>query len=218
MRRLLNLVSLVRENYTTTYYERGLTGTSDCNEFIPVYAISCHKLLVFKEVDARVMEYTMPTTNIPRYSRFRNYAYLISHLKGGTTPMIYNFKVAGQDCNVNVDRGIIYDNEGDILMCLAINKDYLFNTSKEALTTDPEIPQFVVFISNLLEDPRYKNLKKKLNELYLDIAKQMGLDVVYTSRIKEWLFKNNVKPLKFKSIAQLNKHLKEEIPPKILEM
>ena len=39
-----------------------------------------------------------------------------------------------------------------------------------------------------------------------------------TSRINNWLFKNNVKPLKFKTVIQMNKHLKEEVPKRILEM
>ena len=75
-----------------------------------------------------------------------------------------------------------------------------------------------VFISNLIDDPLYKNIKKKLNDLYIDIAKQVGLDIVTTSRINNWLFKNNVKPLKFKTVMQMNKHLKEEVPQRILEM
>ena len=218
MRRLLNLNSIIQTNYAEINYRTRITGTSDCNEYIPVYAISNHKLLVFKDSNAKVMEYNMPINDIQSYNYVRTYADMIIKIKDARNPCKYNFKVAGVNHNLNLDRGMVYDNNGNILMCLAINKDYLFSLDSEVLKTNPDYTQFVIFISNLLDDPLYKNIKKKLNELYIDIAKQIGLDIVTTSRINNWLFKNNTKPLKFKNIIQLNKHLKEEVPKRILEM
>ena len=218
MRRLLNLRSIIQTNYAENNYRTRITGTSDCNEYIPVYAISNHKLLVFKDSNTRVMEYSMPINDIQDYNYVRTYSDLIIKIKYATNPYKYNFKVAGVNHNLNLDRGMVYDNNGNILMCLAINKDYLFSLDSEVLKTNPDYTQFVIFISNLLDDPLYKNIKKKLNELYIDIAKQVGLDIVTTSRINNWLFKNNVKPLKFKTVVQMNKHLKEEVPKRILEM
>ena len=218
MRRLLNLSSIIQTNYIESNYRTKTIGTSDCNEYIPVYAISSHTLLVFKDSNTRVMEYSMPINDIQGYNYVRTYSDLIIKIKYATNPCKYNFKVAGVNHNLNLDRGMVYDNNGNVLMCLAINKDYLFSVDSEVLKTNPDYTQFVVFISNLLDDPTYKNIKKKLNELYIDVAKQVGLDIVTTSRINNWLFKNNVKPLKFKTVIQMNKHLKEEVPKRILEM
>ena len=219
MRRLLNLSSIVQTNYVENNYRTRITGTSDCNEYIPVYAISSHTLLTFKDSDIKVMEYNMPTSEIPSYNYVRAYNDLVLRLRGGLTPTKYIFKVSGNTYNINIDRGILYDNEGNILMCLSINRDYLFSlTSDQMKNESVDYTQFVVFISNLLDEPIYKNIKKKLNELYIDVAKQVGLDIVTTSRIKNWLFKNNVKPLKFKTVMQMNKHLKEEVPKRILEL
>ena len=218
MRRLLNLNSIIQLSYVEVNYRTGITGTSDCNEYIPVYAISSHKLLSFKDTDIRVMEYKMPISEISGYNSIRTYSDLAYCLREVRNPNRYNFKLAGVNHNVNVDRGMLYDNSGNVLMCLAINKEYLFEIDSETLKTSPDYTKFVVFISNLLDDPIYKNIKKKINELYIDIAKQVGLDIVTTSRINNWLFKNNVKPMKFKTVAKLNKHLKEEVPKRILEM
>ena len=218
MRRLLNLNSIVQTTFAESNYRTRTTGTSDCNEYIPVYAISCHKLLIFKDSNTKVMEYNMPIGDIQRYNYVRTYSDLILKIKDARNPCKYNFKVAGNNHNLNVDRGIVYDNDGNVLLCLAINRDYLFNVDPDVLKTNPDYTQFVVFISNLIDDPLYKNIKKKLNDLYIDIAKQVGLDIVTTSRINNWLFKNNVKPLKFKTVMQMNKHLKEEVPQRILEM
>ena len=218
MRRLLDLSSIIQTSYAENNYRTRITGTSDCNVYIPVYAISSHKLLVFKDSNVRVMEYSMPINGIQSYNYVRTYSDLIFKIKEARNPCKYNFKVAGVNHNLNLDRGMVYDNNGNVLMCLAINKDYLFSVDSEVLRINPDYTQFVIFISNLLDDPLYKNLKKKLNELYIDIAKQVGLDIVSTSRVNNWLFKNNTKPLKFKNIIQMNKHLKEEVPQRILEM
>lgn len=218
MRRLLNLSSIIQTNYVENNYRTRITGTSDCNKYIPVYAISSHTLLTFKDSDIKVMEYNMPIFEIQSYNYIRTYSDLIRRIEDSRGPCKYNFKLTGNNHNLNVDRGIVYDNDGNVLLCLAINKDYLFNVDSDVLKTNPDYTQFVVFISNLLDEPIYKNIKKKLNELYIDVAKQVGLDIVTTSRINNWLFKNNVKPLKFKTVIQMNKHLKEEVPKRILEM
>ena len=218
MRRLLNLNSIIQTTFAESNYRTIITGTSDCNEYIPVYAISSHTLLTFKDSNTKVMEYNMPISEIQNYNYVRTYFDLIQRIKDSRNPCKYNFKVAGVNHNLNLDRGMVYDNNGNVLMCLAINKDYLLSVDSRVLKTNPDYTQFVVFISNLLDDPTYKNIKKKLNELYIDVAKQVGLDIVTTSRINNWLFKNNVKPLKFKTVIQMNKHLKEEVPKRILEM
>lgn len=218
MRRLLNLSSLIQTTYSENNYRTGITGTSDCNEYIPVYAINNHKLLAFKDSKVKVMEYDMPILEIQGYNYVRTYSDFINRIMDARSPCKYNFKLAGVNHNLNIDRGLVYDNSGNVLMCLAINKEYLFSIDSDILRTNPDYTQFVIFISNLLDDPTYKNIKKKLNELYIDVAKQVGLDIVTTSRINNWLFKNNVKPLKFKTVMQMNKHLKEEVPRRILEM
>ena len=55
MRRLLNLSSIIQTSYAENNYRTRITGTSDCNEYIPVYAISSHTLLTFKDSDRHVI-------------------------------------------------------------------------------------------------------------------------------------------------------------------
>ena len=136
MRRLLNLSSIIQTNYVENNYRTRITGTSDCNEYIPVYAISSHTLLTFKDSDIKVMEYNMPTSEIQSYNYVRTYYDLIQRIKDSRGPCRYNFKLAGNNHNLNVDRGIVYDNDGNVLMCLAINKDYLFSVDSEVLKTN----------------------------------------------------------------------------------
>lgn len=219
MTTILNTGTLIQNTYTEANFRTAIVGTSDCNEFIPVYAISNHKLLVFKDLDVKVMEYSMPSTDLINYFRpLRNYNEMYNYLKSSHTPTKYVFKVAGVPTYVYLIRGMVYDSSGNILMCLAINKDYLFSVSADTLRTTTDATKFVLFLSNLLDDEIYKNFRKKLIELYINPAKNLGIDVVNTSRINNWLFKNNVEELKFKTVIAMNKHLKEELPKKVLDI
>ena len=220
MTTILNTNSLIQNNYREASFRTSIVGTSDCNEFIPVYAIANHKLLVFKDLDIKVMEYSMPSIDLIGYSSriLRNYNDMYNHLKNSNVPIKYSFKVAGVPTHVYLIRGMVYDSLGNILMCLAINKDYLFNISADTLKTTTDATKFVLFLSNLLDDEMYKNFRKKLIELYIDPAKNLGIDVINTSRATNWLFKNNVKELKFKTVVAMNKHLKDELPKKVLEI
>lgn len=219
MTTILNTGTLIQNAYTEVNFRTPIVGTSDCNEFIPVYAIANHKLLVFKDLDIKVMEYSMPSIDLIGYNRpLRNYNDMYNHLKNSNISIKYSFKVAGVSTHVYLIRGMVYDSLGNILMCLAINKDYLFNISADTLKTTTDATKFVLFLSNLLDDEMYKNFRKKLTELYIDPAKNLGIDVINTSRATNWLFKNNVEELKFKTVVAMNKHLKNELPKKVLEI
>ena len=218
MTTILNTDTLIQNTYIEDNFRTPIVGTSDCNEFIPVYAIANHKLLIFKDLDVKVMKYSMPSIDLIGSRILRNYNDMYNHLKNSNVTIKYSFKVAGVPTHVYLIRGMVYDSLGNILMCLAINKDYLFNISADTLKTTTDATKFVLFLSNLLDDEMYKNFRKKLTELYIDPAKNLGIDVINTSRATNWLFKNNVKELKFKTVVAMNKHLKDELPKKVLEI
>ena len=218
MRTILNVSTLPQERYNKDSYKNILTGTSDRNEYIPVYAIGSHELIVFKDTDIKVMEYTMPNTNVGGLY-VRLYADLIRTLKDTVRPIKYIFKIQGITHNLYIDRGLLYTESGEILLCVAINRDYLMALQKDDFVKgNLDSTKFVLFLSNELDSPIYKNLKKKLDTLYINEVKLLGLDIITSNRIINWVFKNNVEPLKFKSVIKMNKHLKDEVPMRILDM
>ena len=87
MRRLLNLSSIIQTTFVESNYRTRITGTSDCNEYIPVYAISSHKLLIFKDSNTKVMEYNMPIGNIQGYNYVRTYSDLIRRIEDSRGPV-----------------------------------------------------------------------------------------------------------------------------------
>lgn len=218
MKTILNVATLPQSAYNKSNYKSITTGTSDCNEYIPVFAITNHELIVFKTSEVKIMEYSMPLAN-NHYPYVRQYAYVIEKLRSTLYPIKCIFKVQGIPYNLYIDRGILFNEQGEILLALAINTKYLFSLSKDDFKKEEvDSDKFVLFLSKELDNPTYKNLKKKLDTLYINEAIALGIDVVISSKIPKWIFKNNVEPIKFKSVAKLNKHLKQEVPMRILEM
>ena len=195
-------------------FKTDLIGTSDCNMFVPFYSIFGHEFITFEDNEVKVLEYCLPNSN-SLYS-VRQYDALIRLLIHTQNPQKYNFKLQEVDYDLNVHRGILYDNNKNILMCLAINSEYLLNTPIEEIASSPDINQFVLFISHEFDNPIYKNVKKKIDLKYLSRIRQLNIDIIETNKINHWLFKNNFKQPKFKNVVEMNKHLKEEVPMNLL--
>ena len=193
-------------------FKTDLIGTSDCNSFIPIIGLLNHNLITFDET-INILEYSMPVAN-PRGDYFRSYERLMDTFQRGNTPYLLKFKVAGVEHHLYVHRGIIYDSQGNILMCLALEREY--GMSYNFLSNTIEESKVVVFISTMFDQACYKNVRKKIDTLYLDRLRGLGIDVVNTVRINNWLFNNNFELPKFKNINESLKHLREEVPKNLL--
>lgn len=204
-------------NFNREDFKTDLVGTSDCNMFVPFFSIFGHELITFEDnEEIKVLEYCLPNANATAIYGIRQYDALIRALVQRQNPQKYYFKLQGVDYDLNVHRGILYDNNKNILMCLAVNTEYLLNTPLEEIARNPDINQFVLFLSQEFDNPIYKNVKKKIDLEYLSRIRQLNIDIIETSKINHWLFKNNFKQPKFKNVIEMNKHLKEEVPMNLL--
>ena len=194
------------------YFKTDLIGTSDCNSFIPIIGLLNHNLITFDET-INILEYSMPIAN-PIGGYFRSYERLMDTFQRGNTSYLLKFKVAGVEHHLYVHRGIIYDSQGNILMCLALEREY--GMSYNFLSNTIEESKVVVFISTMFDQACYKNVRKKIDTLYLDRLRGLGIDIVNTVRINNWLFNNNFELPKFKNINESLKHLREEVPKNLL--
>lgn len=215
-----NILDLSRRVFTTgpviSYENINSVATSDCNSYIPIYAIVKHMLISIQNDDEtlkNVLEYSKPTLG-QVMSRTRSYADLIVGLTINTDNSIYGFKVGEEQHQVYFERGLLLDIDKNILMCMAIDTEYLLTTDIDVIKANPNGEKFTLFITDKFRDPKYKNVRKKVEAEYIDKVRNFGLDVIETSRIEEKLFKNNVEPHTFKTIAQMKKYLKEV--PKLL--
>lgn len=203
-------------SYNRDDYRTRLMGTSDCNVFIPFFSLFAHDLLIFEsQRDLRILEYSIPGTP-QHYNSERQYARMGMHLKSGQQPKRYNYKLRGVDHFICMHRGLLYKDDM-ILMCLGIKTDYVMNTPIEEISSRPDITQFSLFISNEFDNnPLYKNIRKKIDSMYVEPCRVQGIDIVLTSRINNWLFSNNFVQPKFKSVTDMVKHLQEEVPMTLL--
>lgn len=209
---MTNLVSfhLNSSVYNPNDYRTTLLGTSDCNSFTPFYSLFAHSLYIFND-NTKVIEYCLPTEP-SGIQQERQYSGLFEALKVASRPTLYLYKIRGVEKTVNLHRGLIY--KGDtIYMSLGIDTNYVLNTPMSEIIANPDITKFTLFIDNEFElEDDLKNIRKRVVKDYIDPLRNQGVDVVYTSRIKSWLFKNNYVAPKFKSVTRLMKHLKEEVP------
>ena len=198
----INILDLSRGVFTTgtviSYENINSVATSDCNNYIPVYAIVKHMLISIQNDDEtlnNVLEYSKPIFG-QGMSRTRSYADLIFGLTINTNMSAYSFKVGEEQHQVYFERG------------------YLLNTDVSIVKANPNGHKFTLFITDKFRDPKYKNVRKKVETEYIDRVRNFGLDIIETSKIDEKLFKNNVEPHTFKTIAKMKEYLKEV--PKLL--
>jgi hypothetical protein len=214
--RIISLDVNASTNFRKEHYKTGLIGTSDCNNYIPMYALYCHDLLLFEDKpDIKILEYGFPI-QATLYNNIRQYADLNTYLRASISPIKYIFTLQGSSYEFNIIRGMLYDNNNNILLCLAVSSQYVLNNTKETLSTAPDVREYILVQSTELDNPIYKNVKKQIMSLYIDECMQAGIDIIITSRPNDLLFKNNFVQLSFKSVTGLMKHLKDEVPKSLL--
>jgi hypothetical protein len=214
-----DMTSYTFTNTSYLNYFRGTKfGTSDCNQYIPLHAVMAHELLTF-DGGVKVLEYK--TATVPssyQASTFSRYDQFLSALLNGTYANTFKYSVAGETFYAVVQRGIIMDTEGEVLMCIGLEADYVMNTDLGVIRTTPNTSRCAVFMSNdYCNNPKYKNLKKKIDTVYVAECVALGMDIIQTEKIDKWLYRNNFSSLKFKTVTAQQKFLKEDIPKEMIK-
>ena len=187
-------------------------GTSDCNQYIPLVNLTAHELLDIE--GTRVLEYRTPTL----LSKYQNNAYsqyrqVSIALLNSNNLIAFKYLLGGIPQYVFLAKGVLMSEEGEILMCLGLSSEYLLSTTMDVIRLSPNVDKCIIFMSNeYCTNPKYKNLKKKLDALYVGPCVELGMDIIQTNSIDKWLFKNNFTGTKFKNVMQQQKYLKEELP------
>lgn len=188
-------------------YENNVIGTSDCNDFVPLFALGYHNLLEF-ETGEKVLEYNMPNTTHQQTGR--QYRLLFNALKTTLSTMRYTVVYENQDHHFYVNRGCMYDSSGNIMMIMGINSEYLMNTPMSEIEATPNPEKLSVFVStNFVANPMYKNVYKKFGLMWYPVCRELGIDIVETKEPKNWVFKNNFEIPQFRTVTKLKRHLKE---------
>jgi hypothetical protein len=87
---------------------------------------------------------------------------------------------------------------------LTVKSDSIFKLKKEEL----DLTKFCLIINSSLINPDHMVMYKNLKKLYIDPIIAMGVDVLYTNDIKKQCYNKFDYIPKFKTIAEMNEHLK----------
>ena len=207
-------------NTPINYNKPETIGTSDCNPYIPTYALEKHVLYMVQngeDLNIPIIEYSELITVNP-LPTVRNYRDFILGLVKNPNPKEYIFKIGEVSHKLVFQRGLLRDMEGNILMCLCVESDYALRNSLESIRITPNKDKFILYITDTLREEKYKNIKKKLETEYIDKVRALKIDIIETANLKSKIYSNNFKPIKFKNIVEMKKHLKEEVPKNLLEL
>jgi len=124
---------------------------------------------------------------------------------------------------IYIGKGVIYNEKGDILLCLTIETQYIFDAMEKkeyAFTIFSEYANgfvgyepFIMFVSTeFANDKKYAILYRRIKKIYLDFCFEKGIEMrlISSSKIKENTFTNSLN-IKFDSLTELNRHLTEDV-------
>lgn len=139
----------------------------------------------------------------------KDYCDLIEGLKNENSSYKFQLKTEGKTYFIDYHRGLIGDNEQNILLCLALKSEYFvskeFKTYKEV---EIDYTKFALFISPKLKEPQYKNLYKHLKADYIDLLCDKNVDIIMTNEIEDWVLKSSFKTPKYKTLTEMQTDLK----------
>jgi hypothetical protein len=207
--------AILAGQYNKDDYRTSLVGTSDCNQYIPFYSLFFHEFITFKDSPERIIEYSLPVAR--NNYMIRRYDQLLSALVTTQNTYMYQFTLQGVQHRLFVNRGIIFNGDGVILLCLGIDVSYILGNTADTIRNQFDKTKLVLFVSNEFNNnPIYKNVRKKLELEFMSSCREQNIDMVTTNDINKWVFKNNFEMPKFKSIKEMNGFLKETLPKNLL--
>ena len=179
---------------------------SDACKYVPAWSLKYAEAIQEVPLGFKVVHYKFPNLNIVPYVD-RSYEMLLKYLLERTMPGIFKFKLASEDIEVVAFAGTLMEKNGRILMCLAIENNTLQdNTEANRLKKD----SVILYISSYFaSDPKYKNIFKRIEQLYIRFVRQLGLDIVYTQDINSRVSNTNIVIPTFSSIPEKIAYIRE---------
>jgi hypothetical protein len=152
-----------------------------------------------------------------QYNYAKGYDALFQKLEFSRSLVSYSFTSQALDYQILVAKGYISDIDDNILLCLTIN-----TLDEELLNNEvigkPEYSRYKLFIANkFIVDPIYANIWKNVNQRFVSLAYDNDVPVEITTpeEIKRQVYSNDF-VIKYKSITELQNHLKNDVDDLLL--
>lgn len=132
-------------------------------------------------------------------------------------------KIETNGLTIHIGKGIIYDSDKNILLCLSVETqsildrviegDYSWKSFFEGNRNFVGYDCFTMFVSTeFANDKKFAVLYRRIKKIYLDFCFEKGIEMrlISSSKIEQNTFTNSLK-IKFNSLTELNNHLTEDI-------
>jgi hypothetical protein len=204
--------------YGNFYGNPFVIGTTNRNEYYPVYAVSDELIeQVYHYRGERLSEpiidgillYKKPINNAKRkYGGLNKYADLFTCLSQSAKSDVFEFTINDESHYLNCSKGYMSDIDDNILLVLCSNSPQLFNHRGELITKNLRL-----YVSNrLVNNEVYKNIFKKIDSEYIHFCYENDIDVIFTTpeKIQKQVFNNDFK-VEFDNLTELHEHLNSGI-------
>jgi len=176
-------------------------------EYFPVYIVE-NSLNRFKDI----YFYTKPNINFSYHSQTKRYNVLFENLKDNLRLKIFSFKFGEVEYQLKFLKGIIYDEGGNILLCLATNNvNFTEIRNNGQIKIVPETLKLFVS-TDFLKFEYYKNVFKKIQKEYIDLCYVNDIPVEFTTseKIDKMFFSTEIE-FSFNTVEEIQEHLQSGI-------
>jgi len=180
-----------------------IDGYSSLNIYTPFYALFTPKVM-YKEL--QIIHYGIEKRYKEHFTHTRNYRDLYNLLNHSTLPTA--FSTTAMRKPIHAMKGILFEegvnNIPIIHFLLTIESNYIFTMNPNEL----DKKRIVLFLSrDFATGKSFGNIYRKINKDIIIPLQESGVDVIVTSDVKRWCYKNNLTLPKFKTINSRNEYL-----------
>ena len=191
-------------------------GVSLFVDYIPFYAVHAYNSTVTGLQRYSESEFEYPVFKNKGESRISRYADLFSYLNGDSQAksVAYSFKNKDDDYTAYVSHGIMRDDSDNILLALAIQRDYFqefYNAFSNSV--DIDYSKLTLFVANdFITNQKYSYLWKKVEKEYYYGAIEKGciIEVRDSSYIESILFQDGIN-VKFDNLTEFHQFLNDSM-------
>lgn len=184
--------------------QSSLWSSSKVSPFVPF--ISLYLGHTITKGEDKTLIYSMPVVlTLNNSYGLTKYLHAVNHMTESTSIKI--LKTTRNPVIYQVAKGMLsyVDENFEVvpLIMLCVKSDAIYNLNKDNLDTK----QFCLVINNAVFSQEHVLMFKNMRKYYVDILAADGIDILYTSDIKKWLFNPLDYIPKFNTVTDMVNHL-----------
>lgn len=183
--------------------DSSLYSSSKLNPFVPFNALFNGKTIT-KGQD-KTLIYSIPVLVGQNVNKVRKYLHAANHMQYSVN--IVNLTTSRNTKSYQISKGILsYIDENfevNPLIVLAVKSEAIYSLDR----TNLDSKQFCLIINNDVFHQEHALMFKNMRKFYVDIITSDGVDVLYTSDMKKWLYNSLDYIPKFNTVTDMLTHL-----------